>query len=279
MPSITYLLTKLVNIGAFPTSKPTSPSQHSFFLSTLPTIRARLSKGGNAAALYSAFWATLLESLPSSFTLQSVLTSLFAHISVPGAPLDPSPSSRALAKREATLLLGIIGRLTEGKQYVLDSVSTAVLARDWSEGHARVYACWVAGATTGAVDTKGKRLIVLVHMRLRLKTVAISAFLTPTVNIWTSPEHIKHSLLERHRCKRSDVHHSFLADHCRSDTVALDHDLVLAQLFCYSAGFGILRPIHPEYWDIHWASGPLCSSLRYACSRRGRAPHGQRARF
>ncbi|KAI9456255.1 telomere length regulation protein-domain-containing protein [Lactarius psammicola] len=182
MPSITYLLTKLVNVGAFPTSKPTSPSQHSFFLSALPTIRARLSKGGNATALYSAFWATLLESLPSSFTLQSVLTSLFAHISVPEVPLDPSPSSRALVKREANLLLGIIGRLTDGKQYVLDSTSTAVLARDWSEGHARVYACWVAGATAGAVDTK-----------------ATSAFLTSTLNIWTSPEHIKHSLLGRHR--------------------------------------------------------------------------------
>ncbi|KAH9001642.1 hypothetical protein EDB92DRAFT_1827974 [Lactarius akahatsu] len=182
MPSITYLLTKLVNIGAFPTSKPTSPSQYSFFLSTLPTIRARLSKGGNAATLYSAFWATILESSPSSFTLQSILTSLFAHISVPDAPLDPSPPSRALVKREATLLLGIIGRLSEGKQYVLDSTSTAMLARDWSEGHARVYACWAAGATAGAIDTK-----------------AVSAFLTPTLNIWTSPEHIKHSLLGRHR--------------------------------------------------------------------------------
>ncbi|KAH9056651.1 telomere length regulation protein-domain-containing protein [Lactarius vividus] len=182
MPSITYLLTKLVNIGAFPTSKPTSPSQYSFFLSTLPTIRARLSKGGDAAALYSAFWATILETLPSSFTLQSILTSLFAHISVPDVPLDPSPPSRALVKSEATLLLGIIGRLTEGKQYVLDSTSTAMLARDWSEGHARVYACWAAGATAGAVDTK-----------------AVSAFLTPTLNIWTSPEHIKHSLLGRHR--------------------------------------------------------------------------------
>ncbi|KAH9174221.1 telomere length regulation protein-domain-containing protein [Lactarius sanguifluus] len=182
MPSITYLLTKLVNIGAFPTSKPTSPSQYSFFLSTLPTIRARLSKGGNAAALYSAFWATTLESLPSSFTLQSILTSLFAHISVPDVPLDPSPPSRALVKREATLLLGILGRLSEGKQYVLDSTSTAMLARDWSEGHARVYACWAAGATAGAIDTN-----------------AVSAFLTPTLNIWTSPEHIKHSLLGRHR--------------------------------------------------------------------------------
>ncbi|KAF8270409.1 telomere length regulation protein-domain-containing protein [Lactarius quietus] len=174
MPSVTYLLTKLVNVGAFPTSEPTSPSQHSFFMSTLPTIKARLSKGGTAAELYSAFWATLLEALPSSITLQSILISLFSHVSVPDVPLDPSPSSRALVKREATLLQGIVGRLADSKRYVSDNVSTAMLARDWSEGHARVYACWIAGATAGAIDTK-------------------------VLDIWTSPEHIKHSLLGRHR--------------------------------------------------------------------------------
>jgi telomere length regulation protein len=177
MPSIIYLLTKLVNVGAFPTSKPTSPIQHSFFGSTLPTIRARLSKGGTAAESYHAFWTTLLEALPSSFTLQSVLTSLFAHISVPHPPLDPSPSSRALVKREATLLLGIIGRLTDSKQYMLNSVSTAMLARDWSEGHARVFACWIAGATAGAVDTKGKCLVVVVYIRLRFEYCSPFRFL------------------------------------------------------------------------------------------------------
>lgn len=166
MPSITYLITKLVNVGAFPTSTPTSSSQHSFFLSTLPTIRARLSKGGTAGELYSAFWATLLEALPSSLTLQSVLTSLFAHIPVPDNPLDPSPSSRALVKRGATLLVGIVGKLTDGKQYLFESVSTAMLARDWTEGHARVYACWIAGATAGAVDKKGKCLVAVAHTRL-----------------------------------------------------------------------------------------------------------------
>lgn len=37
-----------------------------------------------------------------------------------------------------------------------------MLARDWSEGHARVFACWIAGATAGAVDTKGMCLVVAV---------------------------------------------------------------------------------------------------------------------
>lgn len=279
MPSIIFLLTKLVNVGAFPTSKPTSQLQHSFFGSTLPTIRARLSKGGTAAKLYSVFWTRLLEALPSSFTLQSVLTSLFAHISVPHPPLDPSPSSRALVKNEATLFLGMIGRLTDSKQYMLNSVSSAMLARDWSEGHARVFACWIAGATADAIDTKGKCLVIVVHIRLRSNTVALSAFLSPALDMWTSPEHIKHSLLGRHHCKRSDVHCSSLADPCRSDIVTFDRDLVPTKFICCSTGFGNLWSIYPEYWDIHWASGPVCSSLRYACSRRGRASHGKRTRF
>jgi telomere length regulation protein len=156
MSSITYLFLKLANVGAFPASKPTSPSQPSFFLSPLPTIRRRLSQGSSATASYSSFWSALLESLPSSFTLQNILASLFAHISVPDTPLDISPSSRALVKREAGLLLGIVGSLREDKTYIRDSTSAVLLARDWGEGHARVYACWAAGTTTGVVDVHGE---------------------------------------------------------------------------------------------------------------------------
>ncbi|KAH9977269.1 telomere length regulation protein-domain-containing protein [Lactifluus volemus] len=181
MPSITYLFTKLVNIGAFPASKLTSPSQPSFFLSTLPTIRRRLLQRGSATESYSGLWSAILESLPSSLTLQHILASFFAHISVPDAPLDVSAPSRGLVKREATLLRGVIGSLGKEKKYLLDNTSAVVLARDWSEYHARVYTCWVAGASTGVVDRQ-----------------AISAFLTPTLDMWTSPEHIKYSLLGRH---------------------------------------------------------------------------------
>jgi telomere length regulation protein len=153
---MTYLFTKLANAGAFPASKPTSPSQPSLFMSTLPTIKRRLSQGGSAS--YSSFWGTLLESLPSSFTLQNILASLFAHISVPDIPLDVSPSSRGLVKREAGLLLGIVGSLREDKSYLRDNTSAVLLARDWGEGHARVYACWVAGARTGVAEVEGEHL-------------------------------------------------------------------------------------------------------------------------
>lgn len=160
MTSITYLFTKLANVGAFPASKPTSPSQPSFFLSTLPTIRKRLSQESSATASYSSFWGALLESLPSSFTLQNILASLFAHISVLDIPLDTSPSSRALVKREAGLLLGIVGSLREDKSYIQDSTSV-VLSRDWGEGHTRVYACWAAGARAGVGDVQGEHLVTV----------------------------------------------------------------------------------------------------------------------
>jgi telomere length regulation protein len=156
MSSVTYLFTKLANVGAFPASKPTSPSQASFFLSALPIIRRRLSHQSRATVLYSSFWAALLEYLPSSFTLQNILASLFAHISVLDLPLDISPLSRGLVKREASLLLGIVGSLREDKKYILDNTSAVILSRNWSEGHARVYACWAAGTTTGVVDVHGE---------------------------------------------------------------------------------------------------------------------------
>jgi telomere length regulation protein len=208
MPSVTYLFTKLVNIGAFPVSKPPSLSQPSFFLSTLSTIRRRLSQGDNATASYSMFWSAVLESLPSLLTLQNVLSSLFAHISVPDTPLDVSAPSRGLVKREATLLQGIVGRLGKDTKYILDSTSAVVLARNWSEGHARVYVCWAAGASTGVVNYQGKSLSVVTGVCLTMRSVAISAFLTSTLDMWTSPEHIKYSLLGRHHCKAFEVLHT-----------------------------------------------------------------------
>ena len=128
-------------------------------MSALPAIRRRLSHKSSATTSYSSFWVDLLESLPSSFTLQNILTSLFAHISVLDTPLDISPFSRGLVKREACLLLGIVGSLKEDKKHILDNASAVVLTRNWSEGHARVYACWVAGATTGVVDVHGEHLV------------------------------------------------------------------------------------------------------------------------
>jgi len=80
---------------------------------------------------------------------------------VPDVPLDISPSSRGLVRREADLLLGIVGTLREDRAYVRDNTSAALLARDWGEGHARVYACWVAGAMNGERDVQGEHLFIM----------------------------------------------------------------------------------------------------------------------
>jgi telomere length regulation protein len=114
------------------------------------------------------FWSTVLGSLPSLLTLQNILASLFAHISVPDTPLDVSAPSRGLVKREATLLQGIVGSLGKDNKHILDSTSAVVLARNWSEGHARAYVCWVAGASTGVVDHQGMCLGVVTDVYLTM---------------------------------------------------------------------------------------------------------------
>ena len=57
------------------------------------------------------------------------------------------------------MLLGIVGSLREDKRHILDNASAVILTRNWSEGHARVYACWAAGVTTGVVDVHGEHLV------------------------------------------------------------------------------------------------------------------------
>lgn len=64
-------------------------------------------------------------------------------------------------KRESRLLLRIVGSLREDKKDILDNASAVILTRNWDEGHARVYACWAAGATTSVVDVHGERLVNL----------------------------------------------------------------------------------------------------------------------
>jgi telomere length regulation protein len=152
--SITYVLTKLVNLGVFPPSIPTARSQPSFFLATLPTIRARLNTETHTT--YFALWHEVLASLPSTFALHAILTSLFSSLSQPFEGLDPSLPQRRLVKREATLLRQIVGRLSTDSGEIWESVSAIALGREWSESHARIFTCWVAGAEKDTVDEDGK---------------------------------------------------------------------------------------------------------------------------
>ncbi|KAJ6623438.1 telomere length regulation protein-domain-containing protein [Mycena sp. CBHHK59/15] len=176
--SLTYLLTKLVNVGTFPAAPPTSLSQPSFFQTSLPQIRARLVQENSAS--YSAVWSKILRGFTSSFTLQSILTSLFGSMSAESSLEDSAPQ-RAMVKREALLLRGLVGPFPSAKEDVelWESISAVVLGRDWSEGHARIFVCWASGPQT---DLE-----------------ALDRLLNCVVDMWSSSDHVKHSLLNRHR--------------------------------------------------------------------------------
>ncbi|KAK7015025.1 telomere-reg-2 domain-containing protein [Favolaschia claudopus] len=167
-----YLLTKLVNLGVFPAVQPTSRSQPSFFQATLAQIRVRVSEPNSAS--YTAAWGRVLRGL-SPFTLQSILTSLFGALSIESGTNDSLPQ-RALVKRESLVLLGLLGSVEPDDLW--ESVLAVILTRTWNEGLARIIVCWVSGLETN------------VH--------ALELLLDAVAEMWASPEHVKHSLLNRH---------------------------------------------------------------------------------
>ncbi|KAH9901137.1 telomeric DNA binding protein [Cubamyces lactineus] len=179
--SMAYLLSKLVNIGVFPTSVPVLPAQPSFFQATLSTIRTRLSSDGSFE--YAASWTKLLASLPSSSNLRLILTSLFSHMAQIPSVLDASPRTRALCAREGLLLQNLLGSLLKSNSELVYCFSAVALGRHWDEGHARIFACWAAGAHKGARNREGLEIL--------LKMV---------IDLWTDADHIKHSLLSQHKC-------------------------------------------------------------------------------
>ncbi|RPD65882.1 hypothetical protein L226DRAFT_500049 [Lentinus tigrinus ALCF2SS1-7] len=182
LDSLAYLLAKLVNVGVFPPSIPTSPAQPSFFRSTLATIRAHL--GTSDDQKYSAFWIGLLAAMPSSLTLRSFLTSLLSSLTPLQPPrdgLDAGATVRALVKREALLLKQLFGALSRSNGELSESFSAVALGRTWTEGHARIFACWAAGAQHGSRTREGLDLL-----------------LAEVVDMWTDSEHVRHSLLSQH---------------------------------------------------------------------------------
>ncbi|KAJ7940835.1 telomere length regulation protein-domain-containing protein [Mycena leptocephala] len=158
--SLTYLLTKLVNLGTFPAAPPSSRSQPSFFQATLPR---------SDFAAYSATWSRLLRGFSSSFTLQSILTSLFGSF---------SQHQRAMVKRESLVLLGLLGPAVSNDTELWESISAVILTREWNEGHARIFVGWISGPQTNLQ--------------------ALEMLLDCVVDMWASPDHVKHSLLNRH---------------------------------------------------------------------------------
>ncbi|KAI0035955.1 telomere length regulation protein-domain-containing protein [Vararia minispora EC-137] len=173
-PSV-FLLTKLVNVGAFPPSRTLSPSQPTFFGHALDKIRSRLAQP--SVNQYSNLWMGLLASCPS-LTVQSILHSLFAHFENPTLALDTSPRGRGHIKQVAQALRDMLGDANG----FWDSMTAVIIGRTWDDSHARIFSCWAAGAKGGRVDKQNLEKLV-----------------NTILDVWTSAEHVKHSLLSKHR--------------------------------------------------------------------------------
>ncbi|EKM82953.1 hypothetical protein AGABI1DRAFT_69024 [Agaricus bisporus var. burnettii JB137-S8] len=179
--SVSYLMSKLVNIGAFPPSPPTMRSLPSFWYTNLPIIRPKV-LGLSRSNSYCDAWQKLILSIPSSLTLQSVLTSLLASLEHVDSPTDPSTEKRVQVKTEAKLLTAVLGRLSEDENQLWEIATSLILNRDWEESYARIFVCWLAHPDSQHINNK-----------------ALAAFLELVVDAWSTPVHIKHSLLSRHR--------------------------------------------------------------------------------
>ena len=148
--AISYLLAKLVNVGAF-SPAPQNTSQPSFFAVCLPRIRQRADSPS-----YRAIWRKVLDGLPSTAILQSIFVSLFSSVRSVRS-LDPGLAVRNLVKSEATLLRAVLGDLSPGNRELWDVVLAVSQTRDSGEGKARVLACWVAASSTeGDTDSSRK---------------------------------------------------------------------------------------------------------------------------
>lgn len=157
IPSITFLLSKLVNVGIFPPSVPMARSQPSFFHTSLPFIRQRLKI--EKSKPYSDYWSALILAVPSSHTLQSILTSIFASLLVIELSTDIAPTSRARVKQEASLLNGLIGSVRPDIPELWEIGTSLLTNRDWPESHARIFVCWLSGGSQSTrVSMKGKWL-------------------------------------------------------------------------------------------------------------------------
>ncbi|KAI5120573.1 hypothetical protein M0805_002523 [Coniferiporia weirii] len=180
--SLSFVITKMINIGLFPNSSMFAPSQPSFCLVTLPVIRTRLSTlAGERQTTYSELWTDLFRSLPPGLFTKA-LVSFFSHLADLPGDFGTSSEARGLMKREGRLLSRIFGSLEGEEDEKWLSVSTVLLTRSWSVAKARTLVCWAAISDENAIPPR-----------------ALETLIPSIMEVWSSTEHIKHSLLSHHQ--------------------------------------------------------------------------------
>ncbi|EIW85236.1 hypothetical protein CONPUDRAFT_98109 [Coniophora puteana RWD-64-598 SS2] len=176
-PDLTSLFIKLANNGLFPSLASSTPV--SFFDATLTQIRGRLIE--DSSGRYSSKWSSVLHSIPSALTQNNVFTSLFLALSEPQQLLDDSSFSRGAVHREAVLLCQLCGPLVPSEN-MWETVIAVITSRNWTEGHARIFVCWAAISQKQSKGGEG-----------------LSQFMMRILEVWSTSNHIKHSLLSRHQ--------------------------------------------------------------------------------
>ncbi|KIO28623.1 hypothetical protein M407DRAFT_230005 [Tulasnella calospora MUT 4182] len=186
MDSLVQLVLKLVNTGLFPSSSSSSPSQPSFFQINLPAIERQLRpnkiREQTEVASYGRLWSSILSSLPSSI-VHKVAGSLLGSMEWDGGVSYSAPVQRKISKR-VRLVCGILGRLDVGGQELWDVVSVVIIERPWPEEVAMALSQW-AGYDPSSQSQSEK---------------ALEELLRRTLELWTSSQHVKFSLLNRHHC-------------------------------------------------------------------------------
>lgn len=142
-----------MNVGVFPSSSFLSPSQPSFFRSTLATIRAKFRQ--DIGHDYSKFWTNTLISLSSTVAQQTIFASLCCSLTQLPSNLSATAQDRGIVVQESLLLRSMFGAL-QPESDVWNGVLGVMLSRDWKENHARIFVSWAAGAKTGPVNSEGR---------------------------------------------------------------------------------------------------------------------------
>lgn len=86
---------------------------------------------------------------------QTILISLISSIETLKQPLDPTATQRAVIKRKAALLHGIVGCPSSETQEYWEIVGAVLLNRSWDESIARILVCWISGAGAEEMDYEG----------------------------------------------------------------------------------------------------------------------------